>query len=123
MAQASHTAFPHRQNADGSFDSICSECFRTVATASTEAQLQAVERVHHYRCKGFKLEPFNERFKGAGVAPWPKPHTQPSRIGKTPMGLSTQFVPNVSGRLLLRPPKPSFRPWREFTTTAARALS
>jgi hypothetical protein len=55
MAQASLTVFPHRQNADGSFDSICSECFRTIATASTEAQLEAAERVHHYRCQGFSL--------------------------------------------------------------------
>jgi hypothetical protein len=55
MPQASRTAFPHPQNADGSFDSICSECFRRVATASTEAQLEAAEGLHHYHCKGFSL--------------------------------------------------------------------
>ena len=53
MAQAARTAFPHRHNADGSVDSICSECFRTIATAFTEAQLQAAERVHD--CEGFSM--------------------------------------------------------------------
>ncbi len=55
MPQASRTAFPHRQNADGSFDSICSECFLTIATASTEAQLETAERVHPDNCRGFSL--------------------------------------------------------------------
>jgi len=55
MAQASRTAFPHRHNADGTVDSICSECFRIVASSSTEAQLEVAERVHHYRCDGFSL--------------------------------------------------------------------
>jgi hypothetical protein len=53
MVQAARTAFPHRHNPDGSIDSICSECFRTVATAFTEAQLQAAERVHG--CEGFSM--------------------------------------------------------------------
>lgn len=53
MAQGSRTAFPHRHNPDGSIDSICSECFQTIAAASTEAQLEAAERVHD--CKGFSL--------------------------------------------------------------------
>jgi hypothetical protein len=75
MAQASHTAFPHRQNADGSFDSICSECFRTVATASTEAGLEAEERAHPDRCKGFSLTALyrrteDERHPGRSI--WPQ---------------------------------------------------
>ena len=38
--------FPHRQNPDGSFDSICPKCFRTVATRQNEADLAQAERDH-----------------------------------------------------------------------------
>jgi hypothetical protein len=54
MKQASRT-FPHRQNPDGSFDSICTECFATVATEATEDALKAAEIAHD--CKGFSLRP------------------------------------------------------------------
>jgi hypothetical protein len=39
-------SFPHKLNADGSFDSICPMCFRTVATAAQETELAALERKH-----------------------------------------------------------------------------
>jgi hypothetical protein len=38
--------FPHRKNADGSWDSICSKCFRTVATAKSERILADAEANH-----------------------------------------------------------------------------
>lgn len=38
--------FPHRDNCDGTFDSICPVCFRTVAKKKSESDLQAVEREH-----------------------------------------------------------------------------
>lgn len=38
--------FPHRRNPDGSFDSICLKCFRTVATQRNEADLAQAERDH-----------------------------------------------------------------------------
>jgi len=38
--------FPHRRNPDGSFDSICRKCFRTVATRRNEADLAQAEREH-----------------------------------------------------------------------------
>ena len=53
MAQAARTSFPHWQNRDGSVDSICTECFRTVATAAAEAELTAAENAHN--CQGFNL--------------------------------------------------------------------
>jgi hypothetical protein len=55
MAQAVRTPFPHRQNRDGSFDSICTQCFAAVATAATEAELKVAESAHD--CKGFSLRP------------------------------------------------------------------
>lgn len=39
-------AFPHRQNWDGTHDSICPACFETVATTENEADLRAHERAH-----------------------------------------------------------------------------
>lgn len=41
-------AFVHRQNKDGTIDSICRRCFRTVATALTEEELRPGEEAH--RC-------------------------------------------------------------------------
>ena len=39
--------FPHRQNEDGTFDSICPDCFSTVARGlRTERQLVAFEEEH-----------------------------------------------------------------------------
>jgi hypothetical protein len=38
--------FPHRFNADGSYDSICSLCRLAVATARIEAELSQHERNH-----------------------------------------------------------------------------
>ncbi len=40
--------FNHRQNADGSVDSICLGCYRTVATVDDEKILVTQERQH--RC-------------------------------------------------------------------------
>jgi hypothetical protein len=38
--------FPHRQNRDGSFDSICSTCLLTVTNARMEAELTNHEMNH-----------------------------------------------------------------------------
>jgi hypothetical protein len=38
--------FSHRANKDGSFDSICHQCFRTVASKPHEAELIDPEREH-----------------------------------------------------------------------------
>jgi hypothetical protein len=38
--------FPHRQNRDGSFDSICRRCLLTVANTRNEADLARYEQYH-----------------------------------------------------------------------------
>jgi hypothetical protein len=38
--------FPHRFNPDGTFDSICITCFRTIAMSEKEADLAAAEEAH-----------------------------------------------------------------------------
>jgi hypothetical protein len=45
--------FPHKQNPDGSWDSICSECFRTIAKDKQESELAAIEKNH--TCNGLDL--------------------------------------------------------------------
>lgn len=48
--------FCHRINEDGTIDSICCDCFLTVATAGSEAELQREERIH--RCEPWRLEKY-----------------------------------------------------------------
>jgi len=38
--------FSHRRKPDGSFDSICRKCFRTVSSAPSERELRTPEREH-----------------------------------------------------------------------------
>ena len=38
--------FVHRQNQNGTFDSICTLCFQTIANVKDEAKLQSVELEH-----------------------------------------------------------------------------
>jgi hypothetical protein len=38
--------FPHRQNSNGTYDSICPKCFRTIDTRHVEGALAGEERVH-----------------------------------------------------------------------------
>jgi hypothetical protein len=53
MFQSSRPDFPHRRKPNGTFDSLCTRCFRTVANADTEAELRAAESAHD--CKGFNM--------------------------------------------------------------------
>jgi hypothetical protein len=46
MARKPLPFYPHRQNPDGSFDSICLRCFATVATAMEIGQLRSYDKVH-----------------------------------------------------------------------------
>jgi hypothetical protein len=39
-------SFPHRHNADGSHNSICTVCLATVATVQTECELVSHESAH-----------------------------------------------------------------------------
>lgn len=45
--------FPHRNNNDGSYDSICSVCYETVASSGIERQLTPMESTH--RCNPVRL--------------------------------------------------------------------
>jgi len=38
--------YPHRENKDGSYDSICTACFATIASVRNETELARHERAH-----------------------------------------------------------------------------
>jgi hypothetical protein len=46
MVEARTPFYPHRQNRDGSFDSICLKCLATVARARVVTELKSYEKVH-----------------------------------------------------------------------------
>ena len=48
------TFFPHRLRLDGTYDSICTGCFRTIGTSEIEAELLEAEKSHI--CNGLNLE-------------------------------------------------------------------
>jgi hypothetical protein len=54
MSNSQPQSFVHRRNRDGSFDSICSQCAATAASASVEADLRDGERNH--TCDKYLLE-------------------------------------------------------------------
>jgi hypothetical protein len=53
MAQTVYIDFAHRRNDNGTTDSICLKCFRTIATKRTKAELVDSEAAHE--CGGFNL--------------------------------------------------------------------
>lgn len=55
--------FPHRLNADGEYDSICTLCHMTVATAKTEYELAHHERKHG--CNPIRLYQLREQVSGS----------------------------------------------------------
>jgi hypothetical protein len=46
MANDPRKFYPHRQNPDGSIDSICLRCFATVATAMDVRELHSYDKTH-----------------------------------------------------------------------------
>ena len=46
--------FPHRQNRNGTYDSICPRCFHTVATRKNEADLSKDE--HRHICDDWNMD-------------------------------------------------------------------
>jgi hypothetical protein len=58
MTQTFTLQFVHRLNDDGTIDSICRECFLTVATASSGYELEREEQKH--RCDSRLLERYKK---------------------------------------------------------------
>jgi hypothetical protein len=54
MSKSTTPHFVHRRNRDGSYDSICSLCAVTTASATAEANLAEGERLH--QCNRYILQ-------------------------------------------------------------------
>lgn len=52
------TAYTHRQNPDGTTDSVCRKCFATVVTASRQVDLDHAE--HSHCCDLKALDSWND---------------------------------------------------------------
>ena len=48
-------SFPHRQNVDGTFDSICPYCFQTIAKQRLESDLARFEQAHVCRPQDVRI--------------------------------------------------------------------
>lgn len=53
-SKATGTLFAHKENLDGTWDSICSSCFQTIAVEGSKADLFAAEQSH--KCPGLDLQ-------------------------------------------------------------------
>jgi hypothetical protein len=56
QAERTQQTFPHRRNPDGTFDSICPHCFRTVSHQESESDLAEFERSHVCNSGGDRLD-------------------------------------------------------------------
>ena len=64
----SHANFPHRHNSDGTYYSICTACFVTVASVREEELLRAHELAHV--CDPVNLDRI-EALKSVSLRPMP----------------------------------------------------
>ncbi len=60
--------FPHRRNADGSFDSICLKCLLTIANERTETDLTKHEKHHVCIPSILSQRTFDRAFEKAGYS-------------------------------------------------------
>ena len=58
MAQTYTLQFIHRINEDGSIDSICRDCFLTVATATNQGELEREE--HRHVCDAWLVQRYKK---------------------------------------------------------------
>ena len=58
MTQTYTIKFIHRINEDGSIDSICRDCFVTIATAYSRSELELQE--HNHACEPVLLERYKK---------------------------------------------------------------
>jgi hypothetical protein len=64
--------YVHRLNADGTIDSICRDCFITIASSRWEAELERTESAH--RCDSLRLEHLNNSLNRASRRERPESH-------------------------------------------------
>jgi hypothetical protein len=62
--------YSHRPNEDGTYDSICHACLRTVARGMSEARLVEAEKLHN--CPGLRQDSLSESNKNSGRLGYPE---------------------------------------------------
>jgi hypothetical protein len=71
-----YSRFPHRQNSDGTYDSICIVCFATVGSAESEDELLLLERSHACNARALlRRERSLDEWRSAArisPSPWPR---------------------------------------------------
>lgn len=60
MFNKTRTTYSHRVSADGLFESICSDCFSTVASVRYERELAFLEEAH--RCNPIRLYQLTQHY-------------------------------------------------------------
>jgi hypothetical protein len=81
--------FPHRLNADYTYDSICTLCHLTVATAKIETKLSQHEQSHE--CSPARLYELNEyRFESSAIAIG-QPYTSHDTGARTGLGRTAEI--------------------------------
>jgi hypothetical protein len=55
--------YPHKRNSDGSFDSICLNCFTTIASARTEQELLESDKRHICKPSALSQRTFNRKIQ------------------------------------------------------------
>jgi hypothetical protein len=71
-----HASFAHRRNDDGTVDSICPNCFQTIAKSPSEPDLQNAEDGHvcnpavveHYRELRNEVSKYRDERKGHAIS-------------------------------------------------------
>jgi hypothetical protein len=85
-------SFAHRRNRNGSYDSICTKCYATVASAESEEALSSLESAHV--CDPFTLalieqNSFLTPIPVSGLAAWSSnagaDGSRPTRYEKVPL--------------------------------------
>jgi hypothetical protein len=57
----SHLAFVWRRNLNSTVDSICTKCFQTIGTVSSEGELSSAEKTHVCNLSNMRLSADRER--------------------------------------------------------------
>ena len=90
MPRAQILFYPHRQNRDGSIDSICPRCFATIASAKNVTELHTCEKQH--TCDEAFMPGLTENLRSPGIC------TQPS-LGR----IMPEYVPPEATEAFQKP--------------------
>src|ERR1700746_2564233 len=108
--------FAKRRNPDGTMDSICLNCFRTVATCTDELELIELEKEH--RCGQERAELAESRY-GASILEFP-----PDRMNENQLRLEEEAsAGDRAAKSTTRRQRIQSRKWRKSYSSASSLLT